>query len=333
MALHSPGGGLFLIALGILFLLTNYGYVSLHFWNLIMLWPLFLICPGIALLLDYASPSTKWVSDLGLSLACIFILIAGLTSPLTVRTASGSVSGPLGIITSSSVSINHGMGVLILHPISTGNLYEVSYTSAPEISYSETGGKGIVTIKSSGFVFPLPESISIGLNSGIPLDLSVHTGASSYSLDLSGMRVSSLMLEGGASSGEIFWNSSNPVTLGRMDINAGASSLTLSGLGYANVRNLILKGGAGSYTLDFSGDYTGTGIVSIDSGLSSVSIRIPPNLGARVIKKDQMSSMNTACLSMTEPDTYETPNYNSASGRFDITINGGLISAEINACQ
>jgi hypothetical protein len=46
---------------------------------------------------------------------------------------------------------------------------------------------------------------------------------------------------------------------------------------------MIFKGGAGEYTLDFSGELKRDATVSVDAGLSSIKIIVPEGTAARVI--------------------------------------------------
>lgn len=56
-AFDSVSRGLLLIALGIIFFLLNYGFLSWHLWSHVLdLWPLILILAGIGLLFNQRIP-------------------------------------------------------------------------------------------------------------------------------------------------------------------------------------------------------------------------------------------------------------------------------------
>jgi hypothetical protein len=57
--------------------------------------------------------------------------------------------------------------------------------------------------------------------------------------------------------------------------STGASNIKLSGLANTNASQLIFRSGAGAYTLDFSGELSRDMQVSIESGVSSLTIIIP----------------------------------------------------------
>ena len=58
----------------------------------------------------------------------------------------------------------------------------------------------------------------------------------------------------------------------------GASLVTLTGLANANFSLFEFSGGAGNYTLDFSGELNRDATVSITTGLGNLRIVIPANL-------------------------------------------------------
>jgi hypothetical protein len=60
----------------------------------------------------------------------------------------------------------------------------------------------------------------------------------------------------------------------------GASDVKLTGLANANFSTLTFSGGAGNYTLDFSGDLQRDATVTVDSGLGNLSLIIPENMDA-----------------------------------------------------
>jgi predicted membrane protein len=56
----------------------------------------------------------------------------------------------------------------------------------------------------------------------------------------------------------------------------------LKGLANANFSTLTFSGGAGNYTLDFSGDLQRNATVTIDSGLGNLSLIIPEDLNTAI---------------------------------------------------
>ena len=73
----------------------------------------------------------------------------------------------------------------------------------------------------------------------------------------------------------------------------GASTVSLTGLADANVSDLTFNGGAGSYSLDFGGKLQHDMNVSIESGVSSITVIIPEGTNALVITDNGLSSVST----------------------------------------
>ena len=108
-----------------------------------------------------------------------------------------------------------------------------------------------------------------------PLDLEINAGAYSGSYELGGLSLKRLEISDGAAEVQVSFSEPNPVEMSLFKYSTGASNITLEGLGNANISQLIFRSGAGAYTLDFSGDLTRDIEVTIESGVSSITIIVP----------------------------------------------------------
>jgi hypothetical protein len=72
----------------------------------------------------------------------------------------------------------------------------------------------------------------------------------------------------------------------------GASDVQLTGLANANFSTLTFSGGAGNYTLDFSGELQRDAVAEIESGLGNVSLVIPEDLDAVVTVEGAALNVN-----------------------------------------
>jgi hypothetical protein len=70
--------------------------------------------------------------------------------------------------------------------------------------------------------------------------------------------------------------------MSQFNYTTGASNVTMKGLANANFKTFIFNSGAGNYTLDFSGKLQQAATVSIDSGLSDLTLIIPAGVNASV---------------------------------------------------
>jgi len=115
-----------------------------------------------------------------------------------------------------------------------------------------------------------------------PMDLTITAGAYEGEFDLGGLPIQSLHISDGAADVHMGFSAPNPDNMDTLRYDTGASKVELTGLANANFETLIFKGGAGDYTLDFSGELKRDATVTIDSGLSSVTVVVPDGVSTRV---------------------------------------------------
>ena len=115
-----------------------------------------------------------------------------------------------------------------------------------------------------------------------PMDLIISAGAYDGTLELGGLSIKSLDVKDGASNVNLSFSKSNPIDMSLLQYATGASQVKLTGLANANFSTMTFSGGAGNFTLDFSGELQRDAVVTIDSGLGNVSLIIPKDVNAKV---------------------------------------------------
>lgn len=115
-----------------------------------------------------------------------------------------------------------------------------------------------------------------------PLDLTVNAGAYEGDLELGGLALKSLTVQDGASHVNVSFLEPNQTEMSLLRYETGASDVKLAGLANANFSTLTFSGGAGDYTLDFSGELQRDAVVEIEAGLGNVSLVIPEEVDAIV---------------------------------------------------
>lgn len=126
----------------------------------------------------------------------------------------------------------------------------------------------------------------------MPMDLVISAGAYEGTIELGGLALRSLEVKDGASNVDLSFSESNPVDMSILQYATGASDVKLTGLANANFSTLTFSGGAGNFTLDFSGDLQKDGVVTIDSGLGNVSLIVPEDVNARVTVESAAVNIN-----------------------------------------
>jgi hypothetical protein len=124
------------------------------------------------------------------------------------------------------------------------------------------------------------------LGNSVPLDMDLDVGASSGTVSLGGLPISSLNMAMGAADMTVDFDAPNPEHLTRLQVLSGAARLELRELGNANLDELTFDGGLGTYTFDFRGEWQHSANVRIQAGSSQVDLRVPQDIGVRVCPGD-----------------------------------------------
>lgn len=148
----------------------------------------------------------------------------------------------------------------------------------------------------------------LGLNSALPINLTIEGGASENNFDFSGVTLTNLKITQGASDTTIQFNHPNPVVMQDFTFTTGASSARLLGLANANFKRMTMSGGAGNYTLDFSGNLSQDAVVDVKAGVSNFTIIIPAGIKAIIVNNGAVINVNTQGTWLLTDQTYTTLN-------------------------
>jgi hypothetical protein len=128
-----------------------------------------------------------------------------------------------------------------------------------------------------------------------PMELVINGGANKTSAELGGLSFTKLVINQGAADSQVTFSELNQIKMESMEVNAGAANLDLIGLANSNITDqFIFKGGAGNYTLDFSGALQQDMQVTIEAGLGNVIIIIPDGVPANLTMQGALSNVNTS---------------------------------------
>lgn len=125
-----------------------------------------------------------------------------------------------------------------------------------------------------------------------PIFLRLNAGAYVGDFELGGLSLKGLEVSDGAADVDLSFSEPNLVEMKSFMYNTGASSVSLTGLANANTASIVFRSGAGSYTLDFSGELKQDMEVSVESGISSVTIIVPEGVSAQVTYDGGMSNVS-----------------------------------------
>lgn len=251
-----------------------------------------------------------------------FLLVAlGLSVVGWVVTACGIEIGvtqelvidePLGGAAVTEVEIQMGAGDLQLTPGSPGLASGTIRYNVPAWEPKVTRTDTRLSIKQSksksvsSFDAGIVNNWDLKLGKA-PMRLRVSAGAYQGTYDLSGLTLLDLTIEDGAARTKVMFNSVNPAQMEKLSYKTGASSVTLIGLANANFKSMKFEGGAGSYSLDFSGQLRTDAKVEVEAGAGSLRLTAPASTAARVTLSGSLNDVDTEGDWTVSGDTYSTP--------------------------
>jgi hypothetical protein len=283
-------GPAILVALGVLFLLNNLGYLSWGIWDtLLRLWPVLLIAAGVDLLIGRRSMLT--------SALVVLLLMAGLVGaiwwarfwqPGEVAISGETISQPLSGARSADIDIGMGAGQLRIGALNeSDNLVEgrIAQSNGPQVARDVSMNGENATFKlhsQNAWVFPFGErrgervEWNLLFNRDIPLRLHVDTGAGQATLDLARLQIANL------------------------DVNIGVGQATLT---------LPQRGQFGA---------------RINGGVGQTTVIIPAGMAARVAATTGLGQVQVIGNFQRDGKFSVSPDYESAASRVDMTVNGGI---------
>lgn len=332
---RSLFGPIFLIGLGIYFLLRNMGIVSDLNWGLaFQLWPLLLIFLGLNIIVQQVRrPFGTFLSGIvSLTAVALFgaVLLFGLELPFLSRfnlqttaeyreeTVTVSSEG----VETAVVSLDLGsLGADVTGLDGGQNVFEGTLNVAGELDFRERvqGSEAVISLGESneGWWFGSWTVIGdappweIGLSRTVPTDLTVDIGSGQTDLVLGSLLLSDL----------------------DVDMGSGAVNLQLPGGNY----EVRVDGGSGKLVMTLP--QNGRQEMEIDGGSGAMDLFLPPNMAARVeldsgSGRVSLDDRFDRVSGDDEDGTWETPNYDADSNNsILIIIDGGSGAISIEQPQ
>jgi len=280
-------GAVFLIGLGVVFLLSNLGYLNVNVWQMVLrLWPILLIAIGFDLVIGRRS---IWASLAGL--VVVLAILAGSLLLFGVRVERGQVlsgsqiSQPLGQSDRARISVSPGAGTLELNALQGSDALisgtvAVGRGQAPTVDYSDENGVSVFSLRNSASSFFFPGDNrwmwDLGLTTQVPIDLRVDLGAGNAQVDLSRLNISQLGVDLG---------------VGRVVVQLPEQS-------------------------DFS--------ARIDGAIGQILVEVPPGQALRVRADTGIANISVPNDFQKQDGVYTSPNYAGADNQIDLTVDQAI---------
>jgi hypothetical protein len=194
--------------------------------------------------------------------------------------------------------------------LATGALQYMENSDKPNRTFVTSNGRAALTLRSRNGGrrwFHVPWAACNGatdwhiyVNPGVPSDITAHSDGGNVKLNLAGMSVTRVSADTGG---------------GNMDVVVPGSAANLS---------VTAKTGAGNVTVEVASGITGKNSVDAGSGAGNVVVRIPAGLAARVHAAAGLGGVTIdSRLSRTSPGTYQSPGFEGAADKVEITAKSG----------
>ena len=194
------------------------------------------------------------------------------------------------------LKISFGAGELTLSPGADDMLVEGTATyNVPNFRPKVKEDDGVIQIEQGEFKtlnvtdFKNEWDLMLG---DTPMDLEINAGAYKGRYEFGGLALTGLTIKDGASDVEVSFSESNQTEMSVFRYETGASNVELTGLANANFETLLFNGGAGDYTLDFSGELGQDATARVETGFGDLLLVIPEDVDARVTVEGAAINVN-----------------------------------------
>jgi hypothetical protein len=214
-----------------------------------------------------------------------------------------AIDEPLGSAAVTDVEIEMGAGTLSLSPGATG-------LASGLIRYNVAAWKPTVERTDKRLTMKQTSKSGLGSIGGDIVNdwrLQISAGAYDGTYDLGGLILQDLTIKDGAAKSEVRFGTANPGQMQRLLYETGASTVNFTGLANANFRSFEFNGGAGSYTMDFSGQLRTDGTVRIEAGVATVRVVVPAETAAQVTVTGSLTDVSLEGAWTTTGSTSSTP--------------------------
>jgi len=162
----------------------------------------------------------------------------------------------------------------------------------------------------------------------IPLKMNFEIGAGNGELDFTGLQLAELDMNIGAGDFEVRFDEPNETRMNHLTLNTGASKLEMTGIGHAGPERMKVQGGVGNITLDFTGAWPNSADVQIISGVGSVTLRLPDDVGVRVETEGGLTNVEASGLRRTG-DAYVNDAFGETETELRIQVTTGIGSLRL----
>ena len=235
-----------------------------------------------------------------------------------------NLSEPLNGVTVAKVDVNVADGNLMIDRLThdeqllaSGRLQYLEGQDLPTRSVDTVNGQSMLKLSAGltgkpWFRFPWAAcngatEWQIHLNPQVRSDITARSGGGNVKLDLTNMAVTRLTAETGG---------------GNLDVVLPEHAANLS---------VTARTGAGNVTIEVGNGIQGSNIIEAGSGAGSVVVSIPGDIAARIHATTGWGKvLMDPRFSQTDQDTYQSPDFDRAVDKIEITAKSGAGNVSVN---
>ena len=311
--------GLILVLIGAAILLSNFGLLHFHWWNIFHLWPIFLVIGGVNLV--FAHNRSPWATVLKIA-----VVILGV-----------------GLLLFGNFGDRHTFWPNSHYSFNSDDNNDDNNKDSDDDDDSDSSKTDVKMTGKSAFTEPYKADIKIArLNisgGGTTYNLSGTTSQlfdavtkdsnrynfstgkqdSVFVMDFKMKDHNGIDFDSEKNRADMSLNT-NPEW--EINVETGATKLDFD-LSKFKVRELKLHGGAAAFDVKLGNPLTMTD-VDIQTGVSAVEISIPENAACSIETDSGLSGNDFDGFNKTTDNNYETPGYAAAKNKIHIHMSGGL---------
>jgi len=241
------------------------------------------------------------------------------------KVLTDSLSVPINGATTARFDINVGDGNLTIDKLTSGEgvlasgaLEYLEKEGVPERSVSESNGQATLMLRGGADSRPrfrLPWEACNGatewhihISPSVLSDITAHSDGGNVRLDLAGIAMTRVTADTGGGNIEVLL----PDDAANLEVAA--------------------RTGAGNVTVDLGRDTTGNNSVNAKSGAGNVTVRVPIRIAARIHATTGLGkAIVDPRFSKIEERTYQSPDYDAAANKVDITLTSGAGNVCVSA--
>ena len=285
--------GLLFVVIGGLMLASNFNFVKVDWANLWRLWPLVVISCGLSIL-----TIRNWIWKL----LSFLLILATMGAIVWVAVGGQTFSGPTQTYNATTKTIS-----------SSVKQAEVNIKAgASDLTISSKDQSVVAKSKLESNVAKLSDSSTV-TDGTQEVNLNMDTVDNNYWWTGNIQSVFEVQL-----------CRNLPI---KLNVDAGASNTNID-VSRAKITDMNLKIGASNIDVKLGNLVSQTNL-NIDSGVSSIVIRVPKTSGVQVKIEGGLTSKNLSDLKDVGNDTYESTGYSDANSKIDIIAKIGVSSFTI----